>query len=241
MKIKGILFDKDGTILNFHGLWSEVLNELVKSICKHYQVDKVKELSSSLLTSIDVTETSIIPNGIFASGTNEDIMEAFLRVMNQSGVKVDEDSFKPFVKEEMNRLVHERKHLITPTAPLVPLFSTLKEKGIKLGISTADDYEITMVCLEALNVKDYFDFIGTSDQYHKKPNPHMFQAFCEKFSLKAEEVAVVGDTTTDMQFGLNANAGLRIGVLSGTSNVENIEKESDFLIDHIGKLTDVLK
>jgi len=108
LKIKGILFDKDGTILNFHGLWSEVLNELVKSICKHYQVEKVMELSSSLLTSIDVTETSIIPNGIFASGTNEDIMEAFLRVMNQSGVKVNEDSFKPFVKEEMNRLVHER-------------------------------------------------------------------------------------------------------------------------------------
>lgn len=238
MKIKGILFDKDGTILNFHGLWPEVLNELVHTICEHYQVKDVKKIKDLLLASIGVTETEIVPHGIFASGTTEDIIEAFLQVLVTSGVSVEREHFMRFLKKEMNRLIVERKHLITPTTDLQTLFSALKEKGMKLGISTADDYEITMVCLEALQVEQYFDFIGTSDNYNKKPTPHMFEAFCAKFDLKREEVAVVGDTIIDMQFGTNANAGLRIGVLSGTSQAEDLVNDSDIVIEHIGKLVE---
>ncbi|WP_243291587.1 HAD family hydrolase [Bacillus sp. FJAT-47783] len=236
MKIKGILFDKDGTILKFHGLWPQVLKQLVKNICNRYRVKNEAELTHQLLSSIGVTETEILPNGIFASGTTDDIAESFLEVLKKNDIIEEKERLKQYLEKELVQLVKEQKHLIFPTADLHDLFSNLKKKGIKLGIATADDYDITMICLKALNVTDYFDFIGTSDFYEKKPSPHMFQVFCEKFNLASKEVAMVGDNLVDMQFASNSQAGLKVGVLTGTSLIEDLANESDYVIEHIGKL-----
>ena len=50
--------------------------------------------------------------------------------------------------------------------------------------------------------------------------------FCEKFKFQSNEVAVAGDTMTDITFGKNSQAGLTIGVLTGTGTKEILENKA---------------
>ncbi|MDD3171314.1 MAG: HAD-IIA family hydrolase [Bacilli bacterium] len=62
--------------------------------------------------------------------------------------------------------------------------------------------------------------------YIGKPNPYMIDILAEKFNVKKENIAVVGDRIyTDITAGYNANV-TTICVLSGESTLQTIEESS---------------
>ena len=42
-KIRGILFDKDGTLMDFEAIWLPVLDELVEGLAQQFQLQEAKE------------------------------------------------------------------------------------------------------------------------------------------------------------------------------------------------------
>ena len=56
--------------------------------------------------------------------------------------------------------------------------------------------------------------------------------FCEKFNLASCEVAVVGDTPTDLHLAQNGDC-YAIGVLSGTGDRPTLEPLADLVLDSV--------
>ncbi|MGM7721360.1 HAD family hydrolase [uncultured Metabacillus sp.] len=239
-KIKGILFDKDGTLIDFHSIWVPVALDLVDQLLVKVAADKNDDLKRDLLKSIGVEEELISADGILASGTTRDITHAFEAILQKHGfVFRSSQSLYEWTTERL--LASTRNHVenIQPAADLKSLLQGLTDRGVAIGIATADDYETTKICLEKLQVEQYFGFIGTSDRYEKKPNPFMLEAFCSQFQLMPEEVVMVGDTIVDILFAKNAAAGLAIGVLSGASKKEHLEPEADMILPSVRDLITV--
>ncbi|MFC0273340.1 HAD family hydrolase [Metabacillus herbersteinensis] len=226
--IKGILFDKDGTIMSFHSLWINIAIDLVTDLCEKMETPYLKR---RLLAEIGIIDHRIMPDSILAAGTTKDMTLAFQAIFNQENKRIDEHVI--WIEEQLYLLMHKHVSKIEPTTDVVSLFTSLKNKGIKLGIATADDQLSTSLCLKQLNAHHFFDFVGTSDIYKKKPDPHIFQQFCNKTQLTPEEVVVVGDNITDLVFALNAHARYGIGVLSGTSQKKDLEPYAHFIIPTI--------
>ena len=61
-------------------------------------------------------------------------------------------------------------------------------------------------------------------------------SFCNRFSLPSKEVAVVGDTLVDMDFAINSQAGLKVGVLSGTGSEEILKPKADLILGSINSI-----
>ena len=77
---------------------------------------------------------------------------------------------------------------------------------------------------EAFDVLQQFDFLAGYDSGHGvKPEAGMVLAFCQQTGLSCEEVVVVGDNRHDIEMGRNAQAGLCVGVLTGTSERSDLE------------------
>ncbi len=64
----------------------------------------------------------------------------------------------------------------------------------------------------------------------------MVLAFCQAMSLQPEEINVVGDNSHDIEMSRNAQAGLCVGVLTGTSTWNEPESLADIVFDNIGGL-----
>ncbi|WP_027416371.1 HAD family hydrolase [Aneurinibacillus terranovensis] len=233
MKIKGILFDKDGTLLKFGSIWIKVIDDVINQLLQVIGETGNFELKQKLGISIGLMNGEVDEKGILASGTSLDISSAFKEVL-----PIEVPSLHQWMSEQIFIKSRQWIEYVEPVCDLSPLFSIIRNKGIVIGIATADDYETTTLCLEYLGIQDDIQFLGTADLYEKKPSPQMVEIFCEKFGLKAEEVVIVGDTVVDLQTAKNSKAGFGIGVLSGVGTEKELQKLANFVIPTVQHLID---
>ncbi|TYR78188.1 HAD family hydrolase [Priestia megaterium] len=231
MKIKGILFDKDGTLLKFGSIWIKVIGEVIDELLEIIGETDNANLKKQLGFSIGLRDGKVDEKGHLASGTSLDIANAFTGVLPK-----EIPSLHEWLSEQVLEKTKQSMEYVEPACHLSPLFSALKKKGVVIGIATADDYETTTLCLQHLGIRDEIQFVGTADLYEKKPSSQVVEKFCEKFGLALEEVAMIGDTVIDLQTAKNSQAGYGIGVLSGVGSEEELQKLADFVIPNVEHL-----
>lgn len=229
--IKGILFDKDGTLITFHNLWVQMIDNVISKLLTKTNQENDKHLKKKLLQAVGVMEGNVSGKEILASGTSYDTAIAF-----QSLLSIDLPELHTSIKD--NQLEFTRNHLdlIKGIGNIKELFKQLKEKGIIIGVVTADDAATTVLTLKKLGIEEDVQFIATADLYAPKPSPESFHIFCEKFHLKPKEIAMVGDTIVDLQFAKNSHAGYAVGVLSGTGTKEELYPLADYIVKDIDDL-----
>ena len=228
MKIRGILFDKDGTLLDFNRTWLPIYRYATLEFA-----DGDEHLAEALLTRHGyLAETGRFVGGsLLAAGNNRQIAECWAEQLG-----------KPEQTEAIGHRLHQIFHqqgalCATPVDGLGQTLARLKQAGFRLGVATNDSQQGIHNTLQSFDVLDLFDFLAGYDSGHGvKPEPGMVFAFCEQTNLAVEEVVMVGDNRHDIEMGRNAGAGLCVGVLTGTSTREELETIADVVLDDINSL-----
>lgn len=230
MEIQGILFDKDGTLLEFDRTWRPVVNRIIGEILLEYQLPET--IRNTLGEAIGLYPDRIDPQGSLSCGTNRDVAEDLLKIL---GNQVSKEDFVTWSTKAFDRMAAELP--VYPVAGALELMENLRKEGIRIGLSTADSVENATFFLQKTGLYPYFDFIGADDGVvNPKPAVDYMLNFCSRYGFSPKNVAVVGDTLTDMTLGKNSGTGLRIGVLSGTGTRELLAPHADLVTDGIGNL-----
>ncbi|MBP3953243.1 HAD family hydrolase [Bacillus suaedae] len=227
-EIKGVLFDKDGTLIEFLELWRRIAFGLVTELVPSGNASRIRE---ALLESIGLLNGEVQPTSILASGTTKDIATAFYPILIKERQSIPEP-FHLWVEERILLLTKQNLDAVKPVTDLRTLLQKLKRKGLKIGVATADDIETTNLTFKLLGIDQLFDFVGTSDQYKKKPDPSMMKAFCQSVNLEPDQIVMVGDTAIDIAFAKNSKCGLSIGVKSGASQIDDLI-DADYIIPSV--------
>ena len=229
-QIAGILFDKDGTLLDFDASWGPVNRDVALMAA-----DGDQALADHLLLAcgMDPVSGEIVPDSLFAAGNTIEIAEGMIN----AGSPFMVEALVPKIDDCFARAAE----LSVPVTDLEPLFARLHGKGLRLGIASSDNERSIRVAAERFGILPYIDFIAGYDSGHgSKPEAGMVLGFCAATGLAPSEVAVVGDNNHDLRMGSNAGAGLKIGVLSGTGSRETLTPHSDMVLSNITELEAVL-
>ena len=231
MKYKGIVFDKDGTLIDFNATWLPTYHFASHELAKGDQI-----LAIELLTQHGYNEkTEKFKSGsLLAAGNNEEIAQAWSKQLPN----INTDIECADVAKRLHDIFTEQGRINAAAVPeLKVTLQKLKQSNLKLGVATADSYQGILSTLDAFDVVGDFDFLCGYDSGHgNKPEAGMVLAFCQSQSLNPSEVIVVGDNSHDIEMGRNANAGLCVGVLTGTSTRDELEKIADVVLDDIREL-----
>jgi phosphoglycolate phosphatase len=229
-EILGILFDKDGTLLDYDASWEPVNRQLALLAAK----GDVKLANTLLLACGMDPETGIVlADSLLAAGNSRQIAQGLV----DAGATYDVHD----LTAELDRIFADAADFSVPVTDLGHLFAQLKQKGLKLGIASSDNERSIRAIVQRFGLTDHVDFIAGYDSGHGcKPEPGMVHGFCQATGLSAAQVAVVGDNNHDLHMGRNAGAGLAIAVLTGTGSRETLMANSDFCLNNITELDTVL-
>ena len=159
------------------------------------------------------------------------------RCLTYSGDVEGTNFDKAFLQYQLFFKEHCMYH-VKPYDGIMELLDNLKQAGIKIAVFSNKPHSRTLDVVETLFGKDYFDeILGQEDDRPKKPNATGVLYLAEKLGIDVQDIAYVGDTSTDMMTGKNAGVWT-IGVLWGFRDREELEKyKADVIVD---KPSDIL-
>ncbi|AXI10294.1 HAD-IA family hydrolase [Oceanobacillus sp. 143] len=229
--IKGILFDKDGTLIEFNSLWVESTYEMIHTLVKEYANTDYAQKCEEIANLIGLEGHQVREDSILASGTSEQMSATIATVLHADQQQVHQ-KINTFLYEETVR----NSNNIKAIGDIRKLFEKLKQDNFTIGIVTADNYDITDYTLRYLGIREHVDFIGTASNYERKPNIEAMQAFCNACHLEKNEVIHVGDSVVDMEFSRHGRLG--VGVLSGVGTEDTLRKYTPYIIENVHDLFD---
>ncbi|MFF2091597.1 HAD family hydrolase [Paenibacillus sp. NPDC058174] len=231
-QIEGILFDKDGTLMDFihtWGYWGERLLARFSSLLEEKGLSPLPAKDSLLGTfgGETGTITDYDRNGPLAMGTIEEQIAILAWQGYQAGLSWAESKEMAYAsKSYADRALEEaRQARLLPD--LLPFLEQCRNNGLKLAVVTADDTEPAIRHLEWLGIREYFTAcVGNDVVGRGKPFPDMAELACRELGLSCSQVVVIGDTNGDMRMAKAAGAVAAIGIAASTA-----ESAADLLPD----------
>jgi phosphoglycolate phosphatase len=211
-KIKAILFDLDGTLI-------DSVTDLANSV--NYTLAK---LSLPLHTTDEVK-----------SYVGDGVQKLIKRSLGQDHLEIFEEAFKIFMNRYGTHCT-DNTVLYPGVAKTLPL---LTEK-YTLAVLTNKSLKFSLKILEALGVESYFkEVLGGDSLSTKKPDPEGIFFLADKWGLDpAGEIVMVGDHATDIEVG--KRAGCKTVFIAGTIG-EARDLVPDMTIKSITELPDLLR
>ncbi len=230
-KAQAIIFDKDGTLIDFDAMWGGWVVYLAEQLHQASGLDVREQLS--LAMGYDETTKKVLAHGKLAITPMAKLYVLTVEVMQSLGMS----SAEAERIVEANWCIPDPVLLAKPFTDMRELFFKLHSEGIKIAIATADDRAPTQAMIEAFDIEEYIaTMICADDGIPSKPAPDMALTLCQRMQVEPSKVMVVGDTVADLKMARAAGAGLAVGVLSGVSNARDLAPYADVLIESVEEL-----
>ncbi len=229
--IKGIIFDKDGTLIEFDKTWHTILSEVFKKLSeKGYdsEIQIFKRYSMYM-------EGGFGLNSPVRYMATSDIVRAWAGLSSIPFERAVHEIMEAFESAAVGENTDIK--LLNGTRETL---AYLNQKGYKLGVATADTIQSCTFSLMKAEIIEFFDYIGADDG-RSLPKPHvdMAEQFCEKVGLIPEEVLVIGDSPTDYEFAQSIGAQFA-GVFSEYSNLYAVVEKDTILKSNITEIVAAL-
>ena len=221
--VKGLLFDKDGTLFDFAATWEPWAEAFLLRVC-----DGEREMAARIGADIgfDLATRRFAPDSIAIAGTPQQVVDALAPHFPE---RPPSDLLEAINAEAARAPQRE-------AVPLRPFLQGLRDRGLRLGVATNDAEHPARAHLLAAGVVDMFDFIAGFDSGHGgKPSPGQLHAFAAHVGLPASSLAMVGDSIHDLEAARVAGMG-RIAVLTGPATAEELAPHADLVLPDIGHL-----
>ncbi len=230
--IQGILFDKDGTLIEVNDTWLPIYRQMLREL---FQTDA--DGADMLLekAGFDRATDTFKPGSILAAGTTRQLISIWWPGLDAAGIaekiRILDHDYAPLVKEALK-----------PLMALEPVFAELKAMGMRLGVATNDSHVSATNHMSHMGLVEHFEDIIAADTVEvPKPSGNMIRRFAEITGLRPAEIAMVGDNSHDMEEARNGGAGLAIAVLSGNAKHQDIAHLADHTIASVAELPALLK
>ncbi|MHA1410345.1 MAG: HAD family hydrolase [Candidatus Odinarchaeia archaeon] len=199
MRIKGLIFDLDGTLIKTPGLpmFNKILIETLRGL-------GVKENTPNNMMEL------------WKSGKNNK------KILRNWGVSEPLTFWREFDKNDFKireKLIKDKQ--ITPYED-IKIIKELSER-YTLGIVSNSSREVVDLEVDAFNLRRYFKSIislGTIHQDLAKPEPHGLLWCVDKLGLRREECIYIGDLKTDFIAG--KRAGITTYIVKREHNIDQL-------------------
>lgn len=232
-----VIFDKDGTLLDFRKSWIGIIRELITSLGDHVPMTPAlkKRIEEALGVSVDTSW--IDGNGLLAMGTFTECNALLTYCIYREGIRWDRAHE---IVEEVGGKVfgfESRKKHIKAAPGALDLLKRLKSRGIPAAVATNDKRQDALSDMKLIGALPYIDLVvGADSVENSKPAPDMIRKICSSMDKEPGRTILIGDTLMDALLGKNSGVMLTIGV-SGIVPAEELVRHMDVVVPSLRDIT----
>jgi phosphoglycolate phosphatase len=232
-----IMFDKDGTLVDFHLLWGARTRQSVTALVQEIGGDDA--LGQSLMRALgyDTAANKVIADGPLAVTSMAKIYTIAASVLFQHGFGWHEAErlIATYFTPRMSAL--PTAELIQPRGDVGHLFRRLHQRGVHIVVITSDERAGTETALSLLGAADYVTALISGDgDLPEKPAPDAIHYLAATLGLDPGRMIMVGDTVNDMLFAANGGVAGCIGVLDGAGNNDDLARHADVVVESLDQI-----
>ena len=230
MDLAGILFDKDGTLVDFDATWGGAAHHVMQQMSGGDPA--VYARIAAAMHYLPETRR-FRPTSPMIAGSTADYAALWAEILGRPS--------DPLLFAELDRRFSAAAlDTMLPLGDPASVFAVLHERGFRLGIATNDAEASARAQCERLGLVPLLDFIAGYDSGHGgKPDPGMVLGFARHIGADPAEIALVGDSVHDLEAARAAGA-IAIAVLSGPAQRPALEPHADHVIDAVADLPALL-
>jgi len=227
-----VVFDKDGTLIDFDLMWGGWAEDLADRLEAAIGAPIRAELHRQI--GYDQASRRTQPGSPLAATPM-----AHLRLMTTDVVARSTGRSAASAAAIVEDAWHSPDPigLARPLADLGALFNRIRASGGRVAVVTSDDRGPTEATLAWLGVAGLVDaLVCADDGLPSKPAPDTLLRACGLVGVEPGRAAMVGDSVADMAMATAAGIGRRIAVLSGIGRRLELEPIADVVIESIAEL-----
>ncbi len=223
-RINGILFDKDGTLINSENRLLSLARSrrnLAKRLFQRegYTSLEITNLVNMLSKAYGLKKNSIDPNGSIAIASRNDNLISTATIFCLIGknwpeaLQIANQVFDHASQKSFNIDCNNPREELLPG--VVDLLKESNNRKLKLGIISNDSRNGIDNFLVNNKLKDQFSYYWSSEDNPPKPNPIAIKKLCKIMNLRVSECALIGDSDTDLKMAKAAGVAVAIGYTAG--------------------------
>lgn len=231
------IFDKDGTIIDVHTYWANMVK--FRSCFIAERLGLALEIEKGMMDSMGVLvdQMRIKPDGPVGIKKREIVLKAGVTYLMSCGfpdhTALFQEAFRAVDQYSLGRF-HE---IVKPIPGVHELFANLKAWDCKIALATTDISDRAQKAMSHLGILDFVDAIVGADGVKKpKPDPEIVFTICNRLGLDPRRSIMVGDAESDIHTGLNAGCLAAIGVETGLTSRERLLELTPLVISDISKI-----
>ncbi|MBM4339434.1 MAG: HAD family hydrolase [Deltaproteobacteria bacterium] len=210
-RIRGIIFDLDGTLIEAYGAIYLGLKEVFERSGK--EIFPYEDLRHYLQADLEST-----------------LHQFYSPEETQKNI--------PVMRKRYEEVYLSHTHFLDGARETL---DTLFHRGAILGVASNKFGRFSRLALNHLGVSSYFKtVIGAGDVPRNKPFPDMIQAALSEMGLSQEEVVFVGDTLTDIETGKEAGVDVYALPTGFHTRKELSQKKPKRILRELKELIDLL-
>jgi phosphoglycolate phosphatase len=203
LTIKAVIFDLDGTIVDFNIDFKAARAEVTRLLTQQDLPGSLLSANESLFVTLKKVEKRMKENG-------KEKLEF---------VKLKEKVISVVERYEM-KAARETNLIVG----ILETLKTLRKMKLKIALFTANGEKSTNHILSRFRLRQFFDAIISRESVLAiKPDPVHLEAALKALEVKPREAIVVGDSARDMECARRLKV-LAVGVTTGFSSIEELTR-----------------
>ncbi|MFA1820017.1 HAD family hydrolase [Virgibacillus oceani] len=236
--IDGILFDKDGTLIEFSSLWVTWAEKFILSIMSKAKLPEKDQHRLADAIGFQFDQGKWDPKGPLCIGSLDELITIGALHLYQNGFAWNE-SLEIVTNAQMKvDQLKEWKKTINPVSGLRTFLQKADSHYLKLGVVTSDNQQQALSHLQELEIDSYFNSVIGHDQVMQgKPFPDMVYKACKDMMIEPERAIIIGDSNGDMILGMKSNTVASIGIAAESSSETDHLTNADHVIHNYDSIT----
>lgn len=219
--IAGVIFDKDGTIIDSHSYWGEIISRRAKALAT--ALGAGREFRDSLVLAMGYNSAlgKLLPEGPIALKSRDEVIQVVLSHIRSAGYSMGAGEVAEKFSEVHGKFAGDMFRYVKVLPGALELLNNLKTHGVPCALITSDSAVSSAAILKHLGIYDCFKVVlGRESSPEPKESGKPALAASGQMVVSPASVICVGDAPMDITMAQKAGLKGAVAVATGQVSME---------------------